>query len=36
MGEALQVFSVKEHGHRASVDSMWTMSSKPGVYSVTA
>lgn len=32
----MQVFSVKEHGHGASVDSVWTMPSKPGVYSMTA
>lgn len=32
----MQLFSVKEHGHETFVDSMWTMSSKPGVYSATA
>lgn len=32
----MQVFSAKEHVHEVSVDSMWTMSSKQGVYFVTA
>lgn len=32
----MQVFSVKEHRYEISVDSMWTVSSTPAVYSVTA